>query len=120
MGHRLERDQREGLWNHLPKREATSLKNRLGRLNRDLAGVKGIKSLPGVVVMVGQTSKSTAVQECHKLEIPIIGRLDTDYDPNFAEIGVPINGKSTLRVRMFLETLLPGIQKGRDQWIAKK
>jgi len=45
--HRLEREQKEGEWTHLPKKDRSLLQKRLKRLDRYLGGVKGIRTLPG-------------------------------------------------------------------------
>jgi small subunit ribosomal protein S2 len=111
--HRLERDKKKGLWQTLQKKDATALQKRLERLERYLGGLKGIRSLPGAVIMVGQTVEIAAVQECRKLGIPLICRLDTDCNPDLVKIGVPINDDSVLRIRIFLKVLLLGIHEGR-------
>jgi len=118
--HRLERNRKENLWDFLPKKEKIILIKRLERLERYLGGLKGIRSLPKVVIVVGQKTELAAIQECRKLGIPIICTLDTDCNPNLVDIGVPINDDSILRINIFLETLLPRIKEGRRFWISKK
>ena len=117
--HRLERSQNENLWDFLPKKEKVAQIKRLNRLDRYLGGLKGMRSLPRVVIIVGQITEQVAIQECYKLGIPIVCILDTDCDPKFAEIGIPINDDSTSRIRIFLEVLLPRIQEGRRLWLSK-
>jgi len=118
--HRLEREKKNGSWLSLPKKEISLLQKRLDRLVRYLDGLKGMKSIPGVVIIVGQKVELTAIQECRKLSIPTICRLDTDCDPSLVEVGIPINDDSTARIRLFLEVILPGIQEGDRCWISKK
>jgi len=118
--HRLEREKKRGPWDSLPKKEATMLQKRFERLERYLGGLKGIRSLPRVVILVGQKVELAAIQECRKLEIPLICRLDTDCNPNLVEIGVPMNDDSISRIRLFLKALLPGINEGRRWWFSKK
>jgi small subunit ribosomal protein S2 len=118
--HRLEREKKEGPWELLPKKEAIVLRKRLERLHRYLGGLKGMRSIPRVVILIGQTAEITAIQECRKLKIPLICRLDTDCNPDLVEVGVPINDDSVSRVRLFLKALLPGIHEGRRWWFSKK
>jgi small subunit ribosomal protein S2 len=117
--HQLEHDKRIGLWRLIQKKKAAGMKNRMERLERYVGGLKGIRSLPRVVVIVGQTTDFVAAQECRKLSIPLICRLDTDCDPDFADVGVPMNDDSTSRIRLFLEVLLLGIQEGRRVRLSK-
>jgi small subunit ribosomal protein S2 len=117
--HRLESEKNTGMWDLLPKKEAILLQTRLCRLNRYLSGLKGIRARPGVVVVVGQSVELTAIQECYKLKIPVVCRLDTDCDPSIVEIGVPINDDSTSRIRLFLELIALRIQKGQRSLFSK-
>jgi small subunit ribosomal protein S2 len=118
--HRLERDKKKGPWESLQKKEARVLQKRLDRLDRYLGGLKGIRSIPRVVILVGQTVEIAAIQECRKLEVPLICRLDTDCNPDLVEVGVPINDDSVSRIRLFLKSLLPGIYEGRRWWFSRK
>jgi small subunit ribosomal protein S2 len=118
--HRLERDKKEGPWESLPKKEARVFQKRVERLDRYLGGLKGIRSIPRVVILVGQTVEMAAIQECRKLKIPLICRLDTDCNPNLVEVGIPINDDSVSRIRLFLKSLLPGIHEGRRWWFSRK
>jgi small subunit ribosomal protein S2 len=118
--YRLEREKETGVWISLPKKKEIILRKRLQRLEYYVGGLKGIQKLPGVVVVVGQTTEITAIYECIKLNIPSICRLDTDCNPDLVKIGIPINDDSTLRIRLFLQIILSGIEKGRISLITKK
>jgi small subunit ribosomal protein S2 len=118
--HRLEREQESGHWQTLHKKEATWARKRLNRLERYFGGLKGIRSVPGIVIVVGQKTELVAIHECRKLGIPVVCRLDTDCDPDLVEIGVPINDDSTASIRLFLETILPRVREGRRWHLAKK
>jgi len=117
--HQLEYEQKEGAWSSLQKKELILLKKRLRRLQRYLGGLKGIRKLPGVVIIVGQTKELTSIYECRKLGIPIVCRLDTDCDPSLVEVGVPINDDSVARVSLFLKAMLPRIEEGNN-WFRLK
>jgi small subunit ribosomal protein S2 len=116
----LELKQKDSSWSHVSLQKKKEVIALWKRLKRYLGGLKGIQSLPGAVVIVGQTTELAAVRECRKLEIPMICRLDTDCDPSLAEIGVPINDDSPARVRLFLEALSSSICEGRRWRLQKK
>jgi len=117
--HRLERQQKNGEWDKLPKKKAIFLQKRIQRLNQYVGGLKGINKLPGVVIIVGQKKELTAVTECSKLKIPRICRVDTDCNPNLVSIRVPINDDSVLSIRLFLQVLLARIEEGQTSWRLK-
>jgi len=118
--HRLEREAKKGTWTSLSKKDVVALRKRLERLVRYFGGLKGIRTIPDVTIVVGQTVESVRIRECHKLGIQVICRLDTDCDPSLVKIGIPINDDSRVRIRLFFEVLLPRIQDGRNRWIQKQ
>lgn len=111
--HRFKRQKKNGEWNRLPKKKIIFLQKRIERLNQYVGGLKGINKLPGVVVIIRQKKELTAVLECLKLNIPRICRVDTDCNPNLVKIRIPINDDSALRISLFLQVLLLGIEEGR-------
>jgi len=117
--HRLEREQRSGDWALLPKKKVILLRKRLERLQNYLGGLRGIKTVPGVVVVVGQTIEVTAIDEFIKLNIPSICRLDTDCNPDLVKIGVPMNDDSSPRIRLFLQGIVNRIKEGKRTHILK-
>ena len=72
------------------KKEAAVLRRELERLQKYLGGLKGMRRLPDVVVLVDQRRESNAVLEARKLDISLVSMLDTNCDPDLCE--VPILG----------------------------
>jgi small subunit ribosomal protein S2 len=118
--HRLEREKEKGTWITLSKKNATFFRKRLEKLERYFGGLRGIQTIPDLVVVVGQTTELVRIRECYKLEIPVICRLDTDCDPSLVEIGVPINDDSKASIHLFFRNLIPRIKDGYTLWIQKK
>jgi small subunit ribosomal protein S2 len=111
---RLEREEKKGSWNSLSKKHVSLIRKRINRLERYFGGIKGMQTIPDVVIVVGQIFELVAVLECRNLSVPLICRLDTDCDPELTEIGVPINDDSKERIDLFLEELLFRIQTGHN------
>ena len=84
-----------------------------------LGGLRGIKTVPGVIVVVGQTIEVTAIDEFIKLNIPSICRLDTDCNPDLVKIGIPMNDDSSPRIRLFLQGIVTRIKEGKRTHIFK-
>jgi small subunit ribosomal protein S2 len=118
--HRLEREKEKGNWISLSKKNATFFRKRLEQLERYFGGIKGIQTIPDLVVVVGQITEMVRIRECRKLEIPIICRLDTDCDPSLVKIGVPINDDSNASINLFFRCILPRIKDGYSLWMQKK
>jgi small subunit ribosomal protein S2 len=117
--HRLEREQRSGAWTLLPKKKVILLRKRLERLQNYVGGLRGIKTVPGVVIVIGQTIEVTAIDEFIKLDIPSVCRLDTDCNPDLVKIGVPMNDDSSPRIRLFLQTITNRVKQGKSIHVLK-
>lgn len=89
----------------LSKKEIVVLKNQQARLVKFFGGIRNLKGLPDLVVIVGQTYEKNAVQECQKLKIPMISLLDSNCDPTLCDYGIPANDDSSVSVQIILELL---------------
>ncbi|MGC9505471.1 30S ribosomal protein S2 [Baaleninema sp.] len=96
-----------------PKKEAAMLRRELFKLRKYLGGIKGMRKVPDIVVMVDQRREYTAVQECHKLDIPIVSLLDTNCDPNAVDVPIPANDDAIRSIKLILGKLADAIYEGR-------
>ena len=76
---------REALNLKLPKKEQAILKKQYQKLNTYFGGIKEMKNLPNLVVIVGQDSEMNAVRECQKLQN--ISEANSKSNERFAPIG---------------------------------
>ncbi len=96
-----------------PKKEASVLRRELGKLDKYLGGIKTMRKLPDVVVIVDQRREYNAISECQKLGIPIISLLDTNCDPDYADIPIPANDDAIRSIKLILGKLADAIYEGR-------
>ncbi|XP_060668926.1 small ribosomal subunit protein uS2c-like [Ziziphus jujuba] len=105
-----------GRLNRLPKRDVAVLKRQLSHLQTYLGGIKYMTGLPDIVVIVDQQEESTALRECMNLGIPMIC-LDTNYDPNLADISILANDDAIASIRLILNKLVFAICEGLSSYI---
>jgi small subunit ribosomal protein S2 len=96
----------------LPKKEAAAIRRELEKLRKNLNGIKTMKRLPDLVVIVDQKRESTAIQECIKLKIPVISILDTNCDPDLTDIPIPANDDAIRSIKLILGKLADSIYEG--------
>ena len=96
-----------------PKKEASVLRRELGKLQKYLGGIKTMRRPPDVVVIVDQRREYNAIQECQKLGIPMISLLDTNCDPDYADIPIPANDDAIRSIKLILGRLADAIYEGR-------
>jgi small subunit ribosomal protein S2 len=113
----LRTKQKTGQLNHLPKRDAAMLKRQLSHLQRYLGGIKYMTRLPDIVIVVDQHEEYTALRECITLGIPTICLIDTNCDPDLADLSIPANDDAISSIRFILNKLVFAICKGHSSYI---
>jgi small subunit ribosomal protein S2 len=109
----LERRQETGALDLLPKKEAAVLRRELEKLQKYLGGIKTMRKIPDIVVLVDQRREYNAVQECQKLNIPIVSLLDTNCDPDTVDIPIPANDDAIRSIKLIVGRLADAIYEGR-------
>nr|YP_009671449.1 ribosomal protein S2 [Passiflora foetida]QCX30757.1 ribosomal protein S2 [Passiflora foetida] len=110
-------DQKTGKLNRLPKRDVARLKRQLSHLQKYLGGIKYMTGLPDIVIIVDQQEEYTALRECITLGIPTICLIDTNCDPDLADISIPANDDAIASTRFILNKLVFAICEGRSRYI---
>lgn len=109
----LESREESGQLDYLPKKEAAVLRRELGKLRKYLGGLKGMRRVPDAVILIDQRREYNAVMECRKLGIPIISLLDTNCDPDLADIHIPANDDAIRAIKLLVGKLADAIYEGR-------
>lgn len=110
----LEDQESAGLIDVLPKKEASVLRRELEKLRKHLDGIKLMKKLPDLVVIVDQKREATAIQECIKLGIPTICILDTNCNPEIIDVPIPANDDAIRSIKLVVSKLADAILEGRN------
>ncbi|GAX34558.1 30S ribosomal protein S2 [Nodularia sp. NIES-3585] len=109
----LERREESGALDLLPKKEASMLRREMTKLQKYLGGIKNMRKVPDVVVIVDQRREYNAVQECQKLGLPIVSMLDTNCDPDVVDIPIPANDDAIRSIKLIVGKLADAIYEGR-------
>lgn len=109
----------DGTLNSIPKRYATIMKRELSTLETYLGGIKYMRKLPNIVVIIDQQTDYIAFRECLVLGLPIICLIDTDCDPDLVHIPIPANNKDIVSIRWILNKLASAICEGNSRYIKR-
>ena len=109
---RMELIQRQRVVDTLPKKLKSSFSREHARLRKYLGGIDNMRSIPDVVIIVGQKEESIALNECAKLGIRTITLLDSNCNPDSADLFIPVNDDSIKAIRSVLTDLSTEINKG--------
>jgi small subunit ribosomal protein S2 len=105
----LEKMEADGTLDRLPKKEAAKLREEKEKLNSVLAGIKDMPGLPHAVFIVDLKKEHIAVQEAHRLEIPIIAIVDTNCDPDEADYVIPGNDDAIRAIKLLCSRIADAI-----------
>ncbi|MDJ1179000.1 30S ribosomal protein S2 [Roseofilum sp. BLCC_M91] len=108
----LERLENSGSLDLRPKKEASVLRREMGKLQKYLGGIKTMRKVPDIVVVIDQRREYNAVQECLKLNIPIVALLDTNCDPDTVDYPIPANDDAIRSIKLIVGKLADAIYEG--------
>jgi small subunit ribosomal protein S2 len=97
----------------LTKKELAHLDKERGKLEKNLTGIKGMKSVPDAVFVIDTRREAIAVAEARKLRIPVIGVLDTNSDPDEVDVPIPGNDDALRAIRLFAGRVADAVLAGR-------
>ena len=109
----LEKQESEGTFDLLTKKEGALRRKELKKLRRCLDGIKKMPSLPDVAIIIDQKREITAMRECRKLGIPIVSILDTNCDPDLVDVPIPGNDDAVRSIKLILQSLTDSIKAGQ-------
>jgi small subunit ribosomal protein S2 len=109
----LSQQERDVIFDLLPKKEASVRLKELEKLRKHLDGVAQMTKLPDVAIILDQQREMTAIQECRKLGIPIISILDTNCDPDLVDIPIPGNDDAVSSIDLILSSLVASLWEGK-------
>jgi small subunit ribosomal protein S2 len=108
----LERRKERGELDHLPKKEAMSLNNELKRLHERLGGLRSMVHLPDLVFIVDVQREALAVTEANKLQIPVVGMVDTNSNPDPIDYPIPSNDDAIRAIKLMTSKIADAITEG--------
>ena len=110
----LEKMQEDGTFDVLPKKEVILLKKEMEKLEKNLGGIKDMKELPGVIFLVDPKKERNAVLEARKLNIPTIGLIDTNCNPEDVDYVIPGNDDAIRAVKLIADVMANAVIEGRQ------
>lgn len=109
----LEELERSGRINQLTKKEKATIDREKRKIARNLEGIRRMTRLPGVLLIVDVKREHIAVKEAQKLGIPTICFVDTDSDPESADIIIPANDDAMRAIDLIMTQLGDAIEEGK-------
>ncbi|MDM8558875.1 30S ribosomal protein S2 [Candidatus Parabeggiatoa sp. HSG14] len=110
----LETLTQDGTLLRLTKKEALSHTRELEKLERSLGGIKDMSGLPEALFIVDVGYEKIAVKEASKLNIPVVGVVDTNNSPLNIDYVIPGNDDAIRAITVYVNGIADAILEGRQ------
>lgn len=109
----LEAIEAAGMEEKYSKKMISSITRERRKIKRNLEGIRRMNKLPGVLVLVDIRREHIAAKEARALNIPVIGVVDTDSDPDYVDIVIPGNDDAMRAIELLLNQLGDAVEEGK-------
>jgi len=105
----IEKMEKDGTFELLPKKEVIQIKKEYEKLDKYLRGIRNMRRLPEALIIVDPKKEINAIKEARKLHIPVFGLVDTNCDPDDVDYVIPANDDAVRSVKTVLGVLTNAI-----------
>jgi small subunit ribosomal protein S2 len=109
----IEAMQADGSINRFPKKEILLMGKERIKLERNVGGIKNMRSLPSVLFVVDPRKEAIAVNEAVKLGIPVVAMADTNCDPDNIDFVIPANDDAIRAIRLMSYHIAEAVLTGQ-------
>ena len=110
----LEDLETSGALENMAKKEALRLRRELEKLQRNLAGLRGMDRVPEAIFILDTKKEEIAVREARKLGIPIVAVLDTNCDPDDVDFAIPGNDDAIRSGALLARVIADAVIEGKS------
>ncbi|WP_208592543.1 30S ribosomal protein S2 [Gracilibacillus suaedae] len=110
----IEKMEEDGTFDVLPKKEVVGLLKEKERLVKFLGGIKEMNKIPDALFIIDPRKERIAVAEAHKLNIPIVGIVDTNCDPDEIDYVIPANDDAIRAVKLLTGKMADAILEAKQ------
>ncbi len=110
---KIEAMQEDGSINRFPKKEILLMGKERIKLDRNIGGIKNMRSLPDVLFVVDPKKEEIAVSEANKLGIPVVALTDTNCDPDGIDYIIPGNDDAIRAIKLISSLIAEAVKEGK-------
>jgi small subunit ribosomal protein S2 len=111
----IEKQEIDGTFDKITKKERLFLTREKAKLKKVLEGVETMSRLPGALFIVDIKKESIAVQEAHRLNIPVFAMVDTNCDPDEVDYVIPANDDAVKTIELVMRAMADAVIEGSSR-----
>lgn len=96
----------------LTKKELLLLNREKDKLVRQLGGIRNMNRTPSALFVVDINKEALAVEEAHKLGIPVVALVDTNTDPEAVDYPIPANDDAIRGISVLTSLMADAVADG--------
>ena len=99
----------------LTKKENLKLTRELEKLDKALGGIKDMGGKPDLMFVIDTNKEGIAIKEARRLGIPVVAILDTNCDPEAADLPIPGNDDAARAIQLYCELIADAVLDGMTE-----
>ena len=109
-----EKMEADGTFEKMTKKEVAGIKREYAKIMKGLGGIREMASMPSVVFVIDSKKEIIAINEAKRLEIPIVGVVDTNCDPEEVDYPIPANDDAIKSIKLLTSLIADAVLAGRQ------
>ena len=109
----MEKKREAGEYEILNKKERLTIDAEIEKLQLRLGGIRNMKRLPELLIVVDTVREATAVKEANSLKIPVLALADTNSNPDQIDYILPANDDAVRAIKLLLGAFADAIIEGQ-------
>lgn len=110
----LEKRREDGEFERLTKKESLMLERKIAKLQLRLGGIRNMKRVPDMLIIVDAEREHTAVKEANILKLPVMALVDTNANPDQVDHILPANDDAMRSIRLLIGALSDAVIEGHN------
>ena len=115
----LEKMEQDGTFDVLPKKEVIKLRKEMETLNTNLGGIKEMDKLPSLIFLADSKKEYICTREARKLNIPTIGLIDSNCNPDDVDYVIPGNDDAVRSVGLIASKIADAVIEVKEGNLAE-
>jgi len=108
----LETRRDAGEFDLLKKTERLRIEREIEKLNLRLGGIRELRDLPAMLFVIDVSHEETAIREANSLNIPVVGVVDTNSDPDSIDYVIPSNDDAIRAIKLIVGKMADAALEG--------
>jgi len=99
-------------WEKYTKHERLKMKKEIEKLEENLGGIQNMAKLPDLLFVTDSKENALAIKEAKMKNIPVVGIVDTNVNPEDLTYPIPANDDSIASVKLVLDKIEEALLAG--------